>query len=247
MSLYLFFYFTVEKKMLEKALPIPQVTEFVNVIQSYKLLNGSKKNEEKIDDINKVKENNKSNVNFDFENKRLSSIDVEKCIKNDEHQCNNNYYNPSVFINNKNNYTLDKLREKIKNIKLTKGIRNLNESDKMLIDGATSETVAITKQINTPETMNVNPFIPTQDIQMDYVKESKKSIQTSPSNDSLDKYNDSNNYVSNYKNDSFSVKIPNRIHIPKSKVKIGYLYKVNDCFYSHDGFFLYRVPGIGEK
>ncbi|XP_022195893.1 uncharacterized protein LOC111053337 [Nilaparvata lugens] len=35
-----------------------------------------------------------------------------------------------------------------------------------------------------------------------------------------------------------------RIRIPKDKIKKGYLYKVNDCFYTHEGEFLYRVPGM---
>ncbi|RZF46481.1 hypothetical protein LSTR_LSTR007597 [Laodelphax striatellus] len=35
-----------------------------------------------------------------------------------------------------------------------------------------------------------------------------------------------------------------RIRIPKEKIKKGYLYKVKDCFYTHEGEFLYRVPGM---
>uniref|UniRef100_A0A1B6D6T7 Uncharacterized protein n=1 Tax=Clastoptera arizonana TaxID=38151 RepID=A0A1B6D6T7_9HEMI len=37
---------------------------------------------------------------------------------------------------------------------------------------------------------------------------------------------------------------PNKIFIPKNKRKPGTLYKVNDCYYTSDGLFLYRVPGI---
>lgn len=37
---------------------------------------------------------------------------------------------------------------------------------------------------------------------------------------------------------------PERIRIPKKAYKKGATYKVNDCFYDHDGKFLYRVLGI---
>lgn len=37
---------------------------------------------------------------------------------------------------------------------------------------------------------------------------------------------------------------PQRITIPKGKLKKGCLYKLNDCYYDDDGEFLYRVPGM---
>ncbi|KAJ8910075.1 hypothetical protein NQ315_012852 [Exocentrus adspersus] len=37
---------------------------------------------------------------------------------------------------------------------------------------------------------------------------------------------------------------PQKIVIPKNLRKIGYIYKLNDCYYDHEGYFLYRVPGI---
>ncbi|CAD0202245.1 unnamed protein product [Chrysodeixis includens] len=37
---------------------------------------------------------------------------------------------------------------------------------------------------------------------------------------------------------------PERIRIPKKAYKKGATYKVNDCFYDHDGKFLYRVLGM---
>ncbi|CAH1971637.1 unnamed protein product [Acanthoscelides obtectus] len=37
---------------------------------------------------------------------------------------------------------------------------------------------------------------------------------------------------------------PERIVIPKDKVKKHCIYKLNDCYYDHDGYFLYRVPGM---
>lgn len=40
---------------------------------------------------------------------------------------------------------------------------------------------------------------------------------------------------------------PKRIFIPKNKRKYGALYKVNDCYYTSDGLFLYRVPGLNQE
>lgn len=37
---------------------------------------------------------------------------------------------------------------------------------------------------------------------------------------------------------------PQRIRIPKDKRKFGELYRVKDRFYDHNGYFLYRVPGL---
>lgn len=40
---------------------------------------------------------------------------------------------------------------------------------------------------------------------------------------------------------------PERIRIPRNAYKKGATYKVNDCFYDHDGQFLYRVLGMSNK
>lgn len=40
---------------------------------------------------------------------------------------------------------------------------------------------------------------------------------------------------------------PERIRIPKSAYKKGATFKVNDCYYDHDGQFLYRVLGMSKN
>lgn len=40
---------------------------------------------------------------------------------------------------------------------------------------------------------------------------------------------------------------PERIRVPKKAYKKGATYKINDCFYDHDGRFLYRVMGLTES
>lgn len=37
---------------------------------------------------------------------------------------------------------------------------------------------------------------------------------------------------------------PHKITIPRKVYKPGCTYKLNDCYYDHQGFFLYRVPGM---
>ena len=39
---------------------------------------------------------------------------------------------------------------------------------------------------------------------------------------------------------------PQKITIPREIKKMGYTYKLNDCFYDSDGLFLYRVPGMDK-
>ncbi|KOB65826.1 Neugrin [Operophtera brumata] len=57
--------------------------------------------------------------------------------------------------------------------------------------------------------------------------------------------------VAEYKNENHDDKsimeYPERIRIPKSAYKKGATFKVNDCYYDHDGQFLYRVLGMSNK
>ncbi|CAG9790938.1 unnamed protein product [Diatraea saccharalis] len=48
----------------------------------------------------------------------------------------------------------------------------------------------------------------------------------------------------NLKNEKDIMDYPERIRIPKKAYKKGATYKVNDCYYDHDGKFLYRVLGM---
>lgn len=59
-------------------------------------------------------------------------------------------------------------------------------------------------------------------------------------------FEDNNNYISLPKNEKLfdKLKIQEKIRIPKKEWKKGKIYKINDCFYSDDGEFLYRVPGL---
>ncbi|KPI98413.1 hypothetical protein RR46_09629 [Papilio xuthus] len=43
-----------------------------------------------------------------------------------------------------------------------------------------------------------------------------------------------------------AINYPERIRIPKKAYKKGATYKMNDCYYDHDGRFLYRVLGLTE-
>ncbi|XP_014360593.2 uncharacterized protein LOC106712510 isoform X1 [Papilio machaon] len=43
-----------------------------------------------------------------------------------------------------------------------------------------------------------------------------------------------------------AIDYPERIRIPKKAYKKGATYKIKDCYYDHDGRFLYRVLGLSE-
>lgn len=59
------------------------------------------------------------------------------------------------------------------------------------------------------------------------------------------------NSIVEYKNKAEDPKevmnYPERIRIPKKAYKKGATYKVNDCYYNHDGRFLYRVLGMSQS
>lgn len=46
------------------------------------------------------------------------------------------------------------------------------------------------------------------------------------------------------KQDYSFLEYPLKIRIPDKVRKKGGLYKLNDCYYNGDGYFLYRVPGM---
>lgn len=59
------------------------------------------------------------------------------------------------------------------------------------------------------------------------------------------KYNTSHNLTKKTEKDYRHLIYPEKILIPKNKLKYGNTYKLNDCYYDSDGIFLYRVPGMG--
>ncbi|XP_013183787.2 neugrin [Amyelois transitella] len=79
---------------------------------------------------------------------------------------------------------------------------------------------------------------------------SNQTLTSSVSNNEIELFNEEsqNNQVSEYivkKDDPSAImEYPERIRIPKKAYKKGATYKVNDCFYDHDGKFLYRVLGM---
>lgn len=67
------------------------------------------------------------------------------------------------------------------------------------------------------------------------------SIQTDEQNQVV-KYEENSE-----KDDRKIMEYPEKIRIPRSAYKKDATYKVNDCFYDHDGQFLYRVLGMSNK
>lgn len=67
----------------------------------------------------------------------------------------------------------------------------------------------------------------------------------------LSSENSKTNEVAEYKaendNEKSIMDYPERIRIPRNAYKKGATYKVNDCFYDHDGKFLYRVLGMSNN
>ncbi|XP_047505708.1 neugrin [Pieris napi] len=115
--------------------------------------------------------------------------------------------------------TLDELSSKIKS-RLEKG-KNVDLPDQLIISSVSDVSKA-------------KPNI-SQDIELSNIDESKLSE------------------VTDFKEDSKKLEVlsgtnyPERIRIPKKAYKKNATFKVNDCFYDHDGRFLYRVIGMTEN
>lgn len=61
---------------------------------------------------------------------------------------------------------------------------------------------------------------------------------------SQNKYNTTVQHHKKVEKDLSHLDYPDHINIPKSILKKGCIYKLNDCYYDDDGEFLYRVPGM---
>lgn len=112
--------------------------------------------------------------------------------------------------------TLEELTSKIKN-RLEKG-HDVDINDRIILTSRNTPTPSIPKKA--------------QD-EMESFHESHKRSEVVEYKSKTDDPNEIMNY-------------PERIRIPKNAYKKGATYKVNDCYYDHDGKFLYRVLGMSE-
>ncbi|CAB3244660.1 unnamed protein product [Arctia plantaginis] len=149
----------------------------------------------------------------------------EKQSPNNEHRLalpdsdTNTQFETKQLNNKKENskrVTLEELTTKIKN-RLEKGTQ-VDISDKIIVDTIKTGVVKNSEEI----TKEIELF--NENIQQNSLEEVKeKNVEP--------------NEVMNY---------PERIRVPKKAYKRGATYKVNDCFYDHDGKFLYRVLGMSN-
>lgn len=88
----------------------------------------------------------------------------------------------------------------------------------------------------------------TDQIMLNTVNESKVQEHTEINNE-IEMHKGENELTSSVKENETAIQIrtyPERIRIPKKAYKKGATYKVDDCYYDHDGRFLYRVIGISN-
>ncbi|KAJ8718535.1 hypothetical protein PYW08_002772 [Mythimna loreyi] len=112
--------------------------------------------------------------------------------------------------------TLDELTSKIKN-RLEKG-SEVDINDKIIINSTQAPNQSITERVQAD---------------MELFHESHKK-------------NDLVEYKTKSEEPNEIMNYPERIRIPKNAYKKGATYKVNDCYYDHDGRFLYRVLGMSQ-
>lgn len=110
--------------------------------------------------------------------------------------------------------TLEELAQKIQT-RLQTG-QNVNVPDQIIVNTINDNAVLESKSVNINKSIEI------------FDNDNKNNlVQYQPENDSKD--------VMDY---------PERIRIPKKAYKKNATYKVNDCYYDHDGRFLYRVLGM---
>lgn len=151
---------------------------------------------------------------------------VQRCAAKDEknEQSNNTTYKEKTDINENNEkirkdykrVTLEELTARIKK-RMEKG-NELNIPDQIMLN---------TMDNHVPEISHAEL---SKEIELD-VEEHKKELTVPNEKDT--KVIPITNY-------------PERIRIPKKAYKSGATYKVNDCYYDHDGRFLYRVIGMSN-
>lgn len=112
--------------------------------------------------------------------------------------------------------TLEELTSKIKN-RLEKG-DNVDINDRIIISSSQAPTQSITEKVQ-------------EEMELFHENQKEGGVVEYKSK------SDDPNEIMNY---------PERIRIPKKAYKKGATYKVNDCYYDHDGKFLYRVLGMTQ-
>nr|CAH7767604.1 unnamed protein product [Callosobruchus chinensis] len=183
---------------------------------------------------------NKQEINI--KNKTLASTEFSDIItsyeelkqkdKNNEHKEPLNINHPNITpdpdypdtgiigeVINKKPTTFKRLQKKIEN-KALMG-KTIYENEKQILQSSENHNPQeIVTHVLKPE---------------DVVAISKKKYQSSDGS-----------LVKQPQHDYNHLLYPEKIAIPKNLVRKEHIYKLNDCYYDHDGEFLYRVPGMDK-
>lgn len=172
---------------------------------------------------------NKKSIKSDVSQKKIGEFEeiVRRCanessIRKSEKliASSNNQTTSSESIKPKqkidyNKVTLDELASKIRT-RLDQG-QNVNLPDRIIVDS-----------LGTGKSEEIVPITKNE---IDLITESKEQTELT-------------DFKQNEDDEHKVITYPERIRIPKKAYKKGATYKMNDCFYDHDGRFLYRVIGM---
>ena len=173
---------------------------------------------------------NKKSVKIDVSQQKMGEFEeiVRRCAnenskKNEECKASDNDTTSSEPIKPKQNIdyknlTLDELASKIRT-RLDQG-QNVNLPDRMIMDSVA--------------TIKNKEIAPISRTEIDLITASKEQ-------------NKLTDFKQNKDDEHKIMAYPERIRIPKKAYKKGATYKMNDCFYDHDGRFLYRVIGMMDE
>lgn len=168
----------------------------------------------------------KKSIKIDLTQEKIGEFEqiVQRCSRKDNAEKNSNteYNNEQCKLNNSAN------NEKVIRDPRRMTLDDLTAQIKEQLDGG--------KDVNMPDKLIIET-----------VKKESGNIENK--NVELLSHVQEESEITEYKEDQDQINLfdyPDRIRIPKSIYKKGATYKIKDCYYDHDGKFLYRVLGVSN-
>lgn len=164
---------------------------------------------------------------------------VKKCAAKQEEKTENYNTNKETETSNITNNTTSML---VQGPEANKTNIEVKKNNRLTLDELTNK---IQKSLDHGENVDLNDEIIIKTIGND----SKQPIANTI-HEEIELHEEKSTDVTVFKEDDQAerniMQYPERIRIPKKAYKRGATYKVNDCYYDHDGKFLYRVLGMSN-
>lgn len=172
---------------------------------------------------------NKKSIKLDVSEEKIGEFEqiVRRCASNEEKQSTD--FDSSDSSTSSSTEDSQPIKKDWKRVTLDE----LASTIKTRLDGG--------KHVDIPDQM-IMDTVNTVPIKTDSIQTNRIDSQliSEKNEKDLTNYKEENKEIGSVSN------YPERIRIPKKAYQRGATYKVNDCFYDHDGRFLYRVIGMTD-